>query len=200
MKFGFKFKPAKYTEEECALKPSSKQKQQLTNALIFVFIALMFAMLIYPALHEFGHAVAAVIFGGRVHSIGITAFRAYARISGTFTPYERAVINVSGFAFPYILWFIFIITVPKECPPLVKGLKLYSSVSVIATTLPWIVIPFIYNMGKVPQTDDVTKFLRNSGASPAIVALVFLLIFTVSVVLFLKKIGNIKGIFEQRIL
>jgi hypothetical protein len=128
--------------------------------------------LAYTSLHEGGHALAGLVFGGQIGEFDVNFFSlgAHVNISGEFTPAQNAVINVSGVGLPLLVWFIFILALPKKASPLVQWTKFITSAGTLFSLLAWVIIPFLYIRNTAPAGDDVTQFLTNSGLPPLWVA------------------------------
>jgi hypothetical protein len=152
------------------------------NRLKFAGFLLLIALavaLAYTTLHEGGHALAGLAFGGRIGEFNINFFNlgAHVNIDGGFSRSQNAVINVSGAGLPLLAWLVLILALPKKGSPLVQWTKFIASAGTLFTLLAWVIIPFLYLKNSAPVGDDVTKFIANSGLLPLAVAFSSLTLF-----------------------
>jgi hypothetical protein len=150
---------------------------RLKLAGFMLWIALGVA-LVYTILHEGGHALAGLAFGGQVREVDVNFFNlgAHVNIGGSFSRSQNAVINVSGMGLPLLVWLILMLALPKKSSPLVLWTKFIASAGTLCSLLAWVIIPLFYLKNDAPTGDDVTRFLVNSGLPPLAVtfsALVF---------------------------
>ncbi|MGZ6346646.1 MAG: M50 family metallopeptidase [Anaerolineales bacterium] len=138
----------------------------------FALLIVLGVALAYTILHEGGHALAGLAFGGTVREIDVNFFNlgAHVSIDGSFSRYQEAGINVSGAALPLLVWLVLILALPKKGSPLVLGTKFLATTGTLCSLLAWVVIPFLYLKNDAPAGDDVTRFLANSGLPPLAVA------------------------------
>jgi hypothetical protein len=170
------------------------KKQKLV--IVIITTGVLFALLIYPLLHEAGHLLAANAFGSRHNSIKLGIFQAWALFDGSFSKEQTSIINISGIGFTFILWLIFIVVVPKECAWWLEPLKLVYSSANIASLLVWVVVPILTINGKAPMSEDATKFTISSSYNEYAIAFVSFIVVILSLYLFFKK-NNIKKILIQ---
>lgn len=166
------------------------KKEKIITKLLLLWLLLS----VYIIIHEGGHVLAALLFGGKITSFNINILNPGMSYSGNFSGLGYSIIHLSGFGLPFILWFIFISLIPGETDNLIiEYLKVYSAV-IIFTIIPGIIIPILDLFGNAPQGDDITKFLNRSGFNSFAVSLVFLALFILSFYIWLKKTNNIKKI------
>jgi hypothetical protein len=163
-----------------------------------LLLTLLAVALVYTTLHESGHALAGLAFGGRVSDFNVNFFNldAHVNIDGTFTAAQDAVINVSGAALPLLAWLILILFLPKKGSLLLQGTKTIASIATLFSLLAWVILPFLYLKGAAPAGDDVTKFITTSGLPPLAVAFGALALFAVGWILFALRFGDLRGIFR----
>lgn len=156
---------------------------------ILGFLLIPFAVIcLYTLLHEGGHALAALAFGGRVVTFNWNFLTGRPHVSylGNFSPFQQAVINIAGPLFP---WLVSLMAVPllgkREAGPLKIGALAYA-LSAVGSFLPNIVLPLLYAVGKVHEGEDVVKFITNSGLHPLLVAGVFLIMIIFSLWYFFR--------------
>ncbi len=145
--------------------------------------------LAYTLLHEGGHALAGLAFGGRVTEIDLNFLNlgAHVNLDGVFSRSQEAVINVSGLALPLLVWLVLILALPKNGSPLVLWIKFIASAGTLCSLLAWVIIPFLYLNNTAPAGDDVTRFLANSSLPPLAVAFGTLACFIAGWILLVRR-------------
>lgn len=171
-------------------------KKKVLFVVYMFFLAFLIILLIYPFFHELGHLMSAKFFGGKINGMKLGFLQAKAFFQGTFNSFQSAIIHISGFALPFIIWLVFILIVPKKAHPLFESFKILFSGAVIGSMLAWIVIPILFEYKKAPIGEDVTKFMEEINVSGFWISGIFLIIFLFSIFLFMKKLGDIKDIFK----
>lgn len=157
-----------------------------------LLLANLMTVIFYTFFHEFGHILTASIFGGNVTDFSINFFNlsAHAGVTGVYTAFQQSLINISGAGLPLFLWLVYLLVLPQQ-PPLLAGMvRTFSTIFVLSSLLPWVIIPFLFLSGSAPASDDVTKLLINSGIPPLLEALLAAMIIAAGWVIFFKKIGS----------
>ncbi len=174
-----------------SLKESTAARLTLLGLLL---LTAFFVLLMYMIVHEGGHALVGLAFGGAVTEFYINplAISAHVGIAGTFSPVQDALKNIAGAGLPWLLWLVFILAVPRQGSSSLEILKVFLSVCVVNTFLVWVILPILYAVGQPVIGDDVTWFLQNSGFNPWLFAAVMALIYGGAWVLFLRKIPGIQ--------
>jgi hypothetical protein len=175
-------------------KPSQIEKiSNYTKAFIMLTLALVI-LILYTFLHEFGHALPGLIFGGNIRSFNINflTLGAHVGIDGDFTLWQRLAINLCGPLLPFMVWVGFMMVVPRKANPAVEFLKFGTSIGVVNTLLPWIIFPFLHMAG-IALNDDSTTFLQLSGVYPPLAAFGALILYIFGWWLFMRKIDGIKN-------
>jgi hypothetical protein len=169
----------------------------MKKALLLLFSA-VFVLFLYTFLHEGGHALAAVLFGGQISafSVNFLDFSAHVSFQGEFTTAQRAVVSIAGISLPFLVWLGFMLLVPKRANLALDILKALTAMSVLNTFLVWILAPLLNGFGIFPS-DDSTNFLQISGAPPLLVAALFLLLYTAGWALFLVKIEGLRPLLAR---
>lgn len=171
-------------------------KKKVVFVVYLVLFAYLMTIIIYPFLHESGHLITATICGGKTNGIKLGFLQASAYFSGDFTNSQLFLIHISGAVFPLLIWLIYIISIPKNVYFALEGFKIVFSGTVIGSMLAWVVIPILFELNKAPAEDDVVKFMRLVNINGFLVSSIFLIITVFSVILFIKKLGNIKDILK----
>ena len=144
---------------------------QLSGLLLLVAFFLVF---LYTTLHESGHALAGLLAGGSVRQVNVNFFdlSAHAVLDGDFTRAQQALISISGWALPVLVYLFFLLLSHRSREPLLAALRWVGGACVLGSTLPWVVLPLVYLGGGRPA-DDVISFLGYSGLPPLAAALGF---------------------------
>lgn len=174
----------------------TKTSSPLILITLILFVAL-FVFFAYTFLHEGGHAVTGALFGQSLTEFDISFWDLSAHvgmIGGALTETQLAVQAAAGAGLPLIVWAVFISLVPRKASFTLEALKFISSMAVVNTLLPWIVLPILFFLQKAPP-DDVTNFLRHSQMPPLILTLIALILYTGGWVLFLSKINGLRNEF-----
>ncbi len=158
----------------------------------FTLLIALAVALVYTTLHEAGHALAGLAFGGRISEFDVNFFNlgAHVNIDGGFNRSQNAVINVSGAALPLLVWLVLILVLPKNDSPLVQWTKFITSAGTLCSLLAWVIIPFLYLKNTAPIGDDATKFIANSGLPPLVVAFCALILFAGGWLLFALRFAG----------
>lgn len=156
--------------------------------IISIVISCIILLYLYTFLHEGGHALIAIIYGGKVDKL-ILGLNAHVQTSGAvFTPFGEALFNSMGVLLPVIFLFVALIayrTVIKHAfYHIFYGLI---SICITSTLLVWVIIPFMALFASPPAGDDSTKFLNVTGLNPLAVMAAAVLIIAALVILIFKK-------------
>ncbi len=152
----------------------------------------------YVMLHEAGHALAVLAFGGELTYFSINLFDARIGHHGEFTAFQTAIINVAGAGLPYLTWLVFMIVVPMSSrKPFLEYAKTYS-VMVLVSLFAWLFIPLLYEFGMAPAGDDVTKFLDASVLNGYLVSFLVLILVAASFLFWKKKNPDALKIYTLR--
>lgn len=164
----------------------------------FTLLMALGVALAYTVLHESGHALAGLAFGGKIREIDVNFLNlgAHVNIEGSFSRFQNAVINFSGAGLPLLVWLILILALPKESGPLVLWTKFIASAGTLCSLLAWVVIPIFYLSNDAPAGDDVTRFLANSGLPTLSVAFGALAIFTGGWFLFFRRSSGTRPVWH----
>lgn len=176
------------------------------NKKIQTFLVLLarglFYFYLYSFLHESGHALLAILCGGKVDKM-VIGFGAYVQTSGAnFTPLSSSVFYAAGALLPLLLLLPALLfyrpSIKNEYYHFFYGLY---GIGIIGSLLPWLILPVANVFGKSIPGDDVTKFLSHSGVHPlllstgAFILISLLLIITWKIGLIWKFLGFYKNIF-----
>lgn len=157
-------------------------RKKKTVIIILIFIC------IYSFIHELGHSIVVIVMGGKLTEFNPNPLNAHMHYIGNFTNVELSIINAGGVALPWIIWIIFILICHKKASNILEYIKLVTSVIILGSMLPWIIIPII---GNRPLGDDVTKFLNFSRLNPISVSVVSFGLFLFNIFIALLKIERI---------
>lgn len=160
-----------------------------TRDIIYFLFSCIILLYFYTLLHEGGHALVAIICGGKVDKF-ILGLNAHVQTSGaTFTIFSEALFNSMGVLLPVIFLIIaLVIYKPKNKYTFYHIFYGFISLSITCSLLAWVIVPFMTLFTLPPAGDDVTKFLNITGLHPLTVTLAALLII-VALVFFIYKRG-----------
>jgi hypothetical protein len=166
----------------------------LYRVVVFLFSAL-FVLFFYTLLHEGGHALTGLLLGGEIYAFNVNFLNmsAHVGMNGHFSALERALVDISGMALPLLVWTVLLFYLPPKVNPALRFLKTLGSIGLVSSMLPWVVIPVLYMFGKAPDGDDVTHFLKNSGASPWSVFVFSLLLLVGTAMIYIQRLGGISS-------
>lgn len=154
-----------------------------------------FVVFLYTFLHEGGHALVALLCGAQLRglSIGLLTLGARADVAGNLSRAQWAAVSVAGVTTPLLLWAAMMLSVPRRGSPLLELFKTVSAIGVLTTLLSWVLLPLLYRAGYALPGDDVTLFLRFSGADPLWTAGLFAAAYIAGWGLFLRRIAGVRS-------
>lgn len=176
------------------------KKAKCIFSLLFSCIIIVF---FYTFLHEGGHALVAIMCGGKVDKMAL-GLNAHVQTSGaSFTIFSEALFSSAGVLLPVLFLIIALVFYNPEINNILYHIS-YGFLSLIITgsLLAWVIIPIISLFTLPPAGDDVTKLLDITHLYPLTVALTALLII-VSLVFFIYKkelFGKIKDTFCELVI
>jgi hypothetical protein len=179
-----------------SVSPPASRLVRLQTGLTLLFL-LLFLAYAYTFLHEGGHALLGLLFGGRLTSFSVDfiRFTAHVGLDGEFTRAQDALISIAGVGLPLILWTLYLLLAPKtqEANPLRDWLFLTGSAVVYSTLLAWVIIPVLLLAG-LQVGDDSATFTRLSGIHPLFVSAGALALFCGGIALLLRRTGGLPGL------
>ncbi len=161
-----------------------------------LILALFFLMLtLYTFLHEGGHALLGLLFGGRVHTFSVNFFNlsAHVGMDGSFSSLQQALISTAGVSLPVLLCMLFILLVPGRGEPVISWFTVAFFMASVNALLAWVVIPVLALLGQTPS-DDSYNFLNVTRLPPLLVSGAALAVYLACWVLFLRKMGGAQAI------
>lgn len=169
-------------------------KNQLFYGRLFLILYIALAMiLIYTFLHEGGHALLVLAFGGTLTGFEIAPWNAHISAFGNFTPLENSLRAVAGMALPVMVWAAFMRLAPRKGSPMLQLIKFYSG-CLLFTLVPWVIISILHPLGLAPAGDDATAFLDFSGLNGFFTAPLFLALFLAAFWYYLEQMGGWAGV------
>jgi hypothetical protein len=167
------------------------QRLSRTLRLLLLFILVApWVSYTYFFLHETGHAIAVVTFGGKLTEFRVGLWNSHYRFSGQLSSVENSIRVSAGIVFPLIVWWLLILAVPRKTSLFFGIIRVFISLSFLATLLPCIVKSVLYQHGWRSYNgwgDDVTSFLDYSRWNGYITAGIVLIVLAVGVVLLRYK-------------
>lgn len=156
------------------MKTASRNAIKTTLVLIPAFL---FAVYFYTLLHEGGHALVAIMYGGKVINF-VLGFNAHVTYSGAnFTRLGEPLFNAAGFLLPYLVLLSALLFYNRG----VKN-RIYHfayavfTIMIAGSSIAWVIIPIISIFSAPPAGDDVTKFLEASKINPLLVSVLALVL------------------------
>jgi hypothetical protein len=157
---------------------------------------------LYTFLHEGGHAIIAILYGGKIDNF-ILGLNAHVQHSGAnFTHFGEALLYVNGVVLPVIFIIIALFFYKHSIDNIWYHFGYYvATISVAFSCLPWAIIPIISLFTSPPESDDVTRFMNIVGSYPLIMVLIVILIMILLTFLAYKRglISKLKVIFSEKI-
>jgi hypothetical protein len=165
----------------------------------FTLLIAVLVALGYTILHEGGHALAGLAFGGSVKEFDVNFLNmgAHVRMTGGFSRFQNAVINVSGVGLPLLSWLVLMLLLPKQCSPPLQWTKFITSAGTLCSLLAWVILPLLYLNNSAPAGDDVTKFIGNSGLPPLLVTFTALAFFIGGWTLFTQRFSGTREVLRS---
>lgn len=177
--------------------PTVDRRNVLLTYGLLLFL-LLFILSLYTLLHEGGHAIMGLLFGGTITSFSANFFNlsAHVGIDGEFTLLQNALISAAGVSFPLLLVMLYLLASRKSDEPVMNWFRLILFIGTVNTLLAWIVIPVLVLLGQT-ASDDSFNFLNYTGFHPLIVTGAALLIYLACWALFLRKMGGFQELRRQ---
>lgn len=169
--------------------PENKPDYGRLFLILYVALAMI---LIYTFLHEGGHALIVLAFGGALTEFEIAPWDAHISFFGNFTALENSLRAVAGMALPIIVWIVFMLFASRKGSPMMQLIKYYSG-CMLFTIIPWVIISILHPLGLAPAGDDATAFLEFSGLNGFITAPIFLALFLAALWFYLRQMGGWAG-------
>jgi len=163
------------------------EKNVLIKAIVIPLI-LFSIIYLYTLLHEGGHALVAIIYGGRIESF-VLGFSAHITQSGAnFTRIGQSIFNSAGTLLPVFSLVVALKFYNRKVNNLIYH-YIYAGISIAITSslFAWVAIPIMSLFTAPPAGDDVSKFLEVSGLNPLLVSFIaLLLIFLLALIIYKK--------------
>ena len=130
--------------------------RKLTKLVLLMLISFVTLFIIYPLLHELGHALATMLLGGRISGFSLSPLpHVESALPYNSPPIKTAVISLSGMLFPVLL-----------CLPFLKLQRFGGYVVVLILLISAIAcvvelcIAIQYAAGDIVENDDIVVFLE----------------------------------------
>jgi len=154
--------------------PASKYLTKNVALLIgIVWFASAFGWVLSGIIHEFGHALAVLSFGGTVTELQPFVFSGAPHVAyaGSFTVFQRAIFSAAGASTAYLVGAIVLLLVPfKRTSPGVSLGVTFGIVPFLGQSISYMILPILYLLN-VSVQDDVINFLAFSQLNPMWVSL-----------------------------
>lgn len=177
------------------------KRHGMTKAILQVLGLVGFTLgviLLYVFVHEGGHALLVLFFGGTVTEFEVNFLMSspHVRYVGTGDPMQRAMISLGGPLLPLVLVVPLTFLLRRTRSIMLQGASLLFLGSLLSTLIVSVAISLNYGFGSVQPNEDVTKFLFYSGFNPFVVAGGFFVLF-VAILAFLLKVGGINDVYVR---
>lgn len=180
-------------EQENTAKPYSRNVILLSGIICF---ASCLGWVLSGVIHEFGHALAVLSFGGIITELQPLVFSGAPHIaySGSFTSVQRSIIFVAGASTTYWIGCITLMLFPfKRTAPGISLAVTFGFVPFLGQSLSYIFLP-ILNLLNVPVRDDVIRFLEFSQLNPILVLLSASVLGALALIILVKRCGVLSTI------
>jgi hypothetical protein len=101
-------------------------------------------------------------------------------------------VHAAGWGLPFLCWLIAVLLIKKTGNGRIEYIKFIASFAIVCSTLPWVILSFLYGVGSVVP-DDVTNFLTVNGFNGYACSAVFLAVTALSAAIIKRKV-NFKAI------
>ena len=164
----------------------SQKLKVIVCALLF---GAVFGLSLLPLIHETGHALIALMYGGEIDSFVIFGLNAHVIHHGaSFSVFGQPLHYAAGMLLPIIIGAIVINFYKSSFKSACYHFCFFiASIGLASSVLPWIAIPIISLFAPPPPRDDVTKFLNITGIHPLLISLGALLLLGAFVFLAVRK-------------
>lgn len=142
-----------------------------------ILLILFSIVYLYTLLHEGGHALVAIMYGGKIDNF-VLGFNAHVTYSGVnFTQFGESLCNSAGVLLPTVILAIALIFYNRNIRNLIYHyIYALCTIMICSSFFAWVAIPLISLFTTTSAADDVTKFLRVSGLNPLLVSLISLIL------------------------
>ena len=157
---------------------------------LFFLLASNWTMYLYFFLHEAGHAIVVRALGGSITQFEVGLFNSGYAFSGKFSDFENSIRACAGLVFPILLWFVFVLVVPRKTRPIFGIVRFIFSIGFLACLLPVLVKVINYQNGWRSYAgwgDDVTQFLDYSHWNGYLTAGIVLIILALAAICLIRK-------------
>lgn len=156
-----------------------------------LFFLLLLSATLYTFIHEGGHALLGVLFGGRITSFSINFFdlSAHVGLDGQFSLAQRALISAAGVSLPILVGMLLLLLSAKRDDIILYFFKAIFFMMAVNALLAWMVIPVLAMLGK-SVSDDSSNFLNLTHISPLLETGVAVLVYIFCWVLFFSQMGG----------
>ncbi len=175
-------------------KPALNAAAAFWYTILIIFLPLL-VLALYTLVHESGHGLVGLLFGGKINAFSVNFFNlsAHIGIDGTFTPLQQALICAAGVSLPVLLCMTFLMVSIKKSNPILDLFKFLLFMCTVNSMLAWVVIPLLVMFGQT-ASDDSFNFLNITHLPPLLVTGVVLAVYLVCWSLFFSSLGGLHAI------
>jgi|GEM_PF-1962393 len=163
--------------------------------IFLILVPVIFLVIVLNGIiHEAGHGLFAILFGGEINYIQPFIFLGNPHVSYSDLSmigfWERALVIAGGALLPIIVGILGTFLIPfSRLSPAVAFSFAAAIFSFLCQALTWIFLPVIYLIRGGFQGDDVITFIEHTEAHPLLVSMSALFIFLFGAWIFFRKTG-----------
>lgn len=161
-------------------------------------VLLLFApvwLLLYAVLHEGGHALVILAYGGTIDRFWVWGLNAHVSAHGAvYSAFGEALMKAAGVLLPSLIAGIALVFYRSNARFIAYHWCYFMVlITPVFSMLVWIIFPLLSLFTPPPQGEDVTQFLNVTGLHPLLVSLAALLLVGMFVFFIYKKglLGNV---------
>ena len=157
--------------------------------LLIICIAGTLGWVLSGIIHEFGHALAVLSFGGVITELQpfVLSGAPHVAYAGSFPAFQRAIFSAAGASTTYLIGVIILVLFPfKRTSPGVSLAVTFGFVPFLSQSISYMILPILYLLN-VPVRDDVINFLKFSHLNPLWVSLSASVLGTLAVIIIVKR-------------
>lgn len=145
------------------------KKMKLGISMLFL---LFIVEIVYIFLHEAGHAIVALSCGAGIRRFSLLSAHVN-WTGGKFTPFTHSLANIAGMLLPVFAALMSLCFYRKNRQGILYHLAFFMfSIACAGSALVWVVFPVMSFWVKLPEGEDVTKFMLSSGLHPLATVLI----------------------------
>lgn len=176
--------------ESTEFNPVSTARGKYVVVCVAIFLLLL-SLVFYTFLHEGGHGLVGLLFGGKLSDFSINFFdiSAHVGIEGEFSQVQNALISVAGVSLPLLTGWLLLIHTRKTTEISLDYFKTVFFLIAVNSLLAWIIFPIIASTGRTVG-DDSFNFLTYTQLPPLVESAIAVLLYGISWVGYIRLMGG----------